>query len=755
LYTDFKVRSRNPYDSSGNTLSNWSPTANARNTPPTGGYTNDYYIPASQVSQSTDGLGVITINTRIKDAQRHISSLESFAYSIDGGSRWYTPMNEDQSASLSGSWPNNHGQGLSSEADFSGPVYSFTFDTRHADVAGFNNSYKNNVKIRFLVNDGIDSSTTVTTTAAFAVDDLSPARSTTVEVVSQPQAGSTTIRACGSFTEVNPASNLFYVGISGMDYGSSTSGEGGTASPATCEVNVNTLDGNDYISKIKIIATDYYGNQGNNENTSPAATYKYVKPYTPQRPDATNPTLDSVEITVRKATAEADNLEYCIYATREDVAAQYVQADGLLGDTPVWQTISNWGTDGTITVWPTILPATYYTFQAKSRNSSDTAHQSSSESNFSEGVRGSSSSTPEVISYSPTADAIGVDLMPPITAVFSEKMLSDSIGFATSLTAIRDNSGNTISISVTGEVSYNTETKTASFVPAESLLYGYTYTFRIDTLATNLVGTPLPSVFSINFSTICSSDESNTTISTDGIVWLIAPSGTLPQNGYFRINRDPVHSPTLVDPAEITAANEKAIAEGNPYHYPIESTITENIAYATAESVISDLNRNVTIRIYYTDNNEDGFVDGTSPQIRARDLLIYRLNETSALWVRVPTSVVNTSDHYVYASVPRLGTYVIMSTPATDASNAYAYPVPFKPSAGHTTITFTNLPAICTIKIYTIAGELVKTISVNSSSGQTTWDGKTNFGGNTASGVYLYLIESSSSKKTGKLIIIR
>ncbi|MFA4858753.1 MAG: Ig-like domain-containing protein [Candidatus Margulisiibacteriota bacterium] len=753
---NFKVKSRNPYDASGNTISAWSSSGNASNTPPIGGYSNNYYIPAAQVSQSTDGLGIITVNFRVKDAQRQTCSLESFAYSIDDGSRWYTPINGDQSESLGGSWPDNHGARLSAEADFSGTLYSFTFDTRHSDIAGFNNAHRTNAKIRFLVNDGTDSSTQVTTTDAFAVDDLSPAKLATAEVVAQPQAGAAAASVYGTFTEINPSTNVFYAAINGLDYSGSTSGEGGTASPATCEVSITTLDGNDYVSKMKIVETDTFGNQGNNENLSPATLYKYVKPYAPLVPTAANPSDLSADITVRKATAETSGLEYAIYATHEgESGGQYVQANGFLGDVAVWQELGSWGTSGTISVVGLESPVRNYTFRTKSRNTSDTSHQSSSESNLSAGVQPSNNSTPEITSYTPSADAIGVDIMPVINAAFSEKMLRETVEFATAFTAVRDRDGNTISIAVTGEAVYNTVTKILSFVPDESLQYGYTYNFSIGAAAANLVGTVISNPISVNFTTICSSAESNTTISTDGLVWIVSPAGTLPQNGYFKINRDPVHSPVQVNPAHITTANAKVIAEGNPYHYPIETSITETLAYSASAEIISDLSKNVTLRMYYSDADSDGYVDSTSPQVKASDLLIYHLNETSSLWVRVPTSTVNTQSQYIYASAPRLGTYVLMATPTTDPSNAYAYPVPFKPSAGHTVITFTNLPSICTIKIYTIAGNLLKTITVSSSSGSATWDAKTDFGGNCASGVYIYLIESATDKKLGKLIIIR
>jgi hypothetical protein len=107
-----------------------------------------------------------------------------------------------------------------------------------------------------------------------------------------------------------------------------------------------------------------------------------------------------------------------------------------------------------------------------------------------------------------------------------------------------------------------------------------------------------------------------------------------------------------------------------------------------------------------------------------------------------------TADNYFYGTVTNLAA-------ATDLSSVFAYPNPANFAGGTTSITFTNLAENCTIRIFNARGELARTISVSGGSGETTWDGKTNFGGDTASGVYLYLVESSSDQKTGKLIILR
>jgi hypothetical protein len=93
---------------------------------------------------------------------------------------------------------------------------------------------------------------------------------------------------------------------------------------------------------------------------------------------------------------------------------------------------------------------------------------------------------------------------------------------------------------------------------------------------------------------------------------------------------------------------------------------------------------------------------------------------------------------------------------AADLRGAHAYPVPYKPAAGHSGITFTALTGQVTIKIYTLSGELVKTLSKDDSSNSIAWNVANDKGEGVASGVYLYVMESSQSgKKIGKLMVIK
>ncbi|MBI2475070.1 hypothetical protein HYV69_01460 [Candidatus Uhrbacteria bacterium] len=103
--------------------------------------------------------------------------------------------------------------------------------------------------------------------ANFSLDTLNPVVLTTSNLQSQPNAGDTTVLIGGSFTETNPNTNDFYVAINGGAYGLATSGTTNTSSPSNQATSVgSTLDGNDYISKVKITHTDDYGQTVDNEN---------------------------------------------------------------------------------------------------------------------------------------------------------------------------------------------------------------------------------------------------------------------------------------------------------------------------------------------------------------------------------------------------------------------------------------------------------------------------------------------------------
>lgn len=107
-----------------------------------------------------------------------------------------------------------------------------------------------------------------------------------------------------------------------------------------------------------------------------------------------------------------------------------------------------------------------------------------------------------------------------------------------------------------------------------------------------------------------------------------------------------------------------------------------------------------------------------------------------------------------------LGTGVVGGIVPSEANldKAHAFPSPFMPSKGHTFITFSQVTANATIRIFTLTGELVKEIIKRSSgTDRISWSPVENEQGQgVASGVYVFVIEADSGQvKTGKLMIIK
>jgi len=96
----------------------------------------------------------------------------------------------------------------------------------------------------------------------------------------------------------------------------------------------------------------------------------------------------------------------------------------------------------------------------------------------------------------------------------------------------------------------------------------------------------------------------------------------------------------------------------------------------------------------------------------------------------------------------------IVTFVSADLSAARIYPNPFRSARGDTTITFDQMPADSTIKIFTVSGRLVKTL--NATLDKIPWDLTNDSGDKVASGIYLYVITDNQGNKTrGKFTIIK
>jgi len=253
---------------------------------------------------------------------------------------------------------------------------------------------------------------------------------------------------------------------------------------------------------------------------------------------------------------------------------------------------------------------------------------------------------------------------------------------------------------------------------------------------------------------------------------------------------DPNQQTKVYSPLDTTKTNFVTATKGvfNPGSFVIlrtsfiEPTGPVTAAAAAVDSAMNSnknlrIQRQVEVLFYNTVNNQP--VQGTAPSsvpltlavpgtaaapalhasslssnnIDVGSLTIYQYVAGQGL-VAVKGAV-NNGDGTVTANVNKSGVYVLAGSISTTLSGAYAYPVPYKPSAGHTVITFTGLATDSTVKIYTIMGELVKTLDTPDANGNIIWTVKNTDGDNVASGVYIYQIKNSFDEKRGKLMIIR
>lgn len=100
--------------------------------------------------------------------------------------------------------------------------------------------------------------------------------------------------------------------------------------------------------------------------------------------------------------------------------------------------------------------------------------------------------------------------------------------------------------------------------------------------------------------------------------------------------------------------------------------------------------------------------------------------------------------------------------PISGAGEVLVVPNPFVIREGFSqpgeadAIQFVNLPNPCTIRIYTVRGDLVATIDVpDGAGGIAAWDQVTDYGQFVESGVYIFHVDSPSGTKVGKFAIIR
>lgn len=153
--------------------------------------------------------------------------------------------------------------------------------------------------------------------------------------------------------------------------------------------------------------------------------------------------------------------------------------------------------------------------------------------------------------------------------------------------------------------------------------------------------------------------------------------------------------------------------------------------------------KDVTITVNY----RDAYSAGLDEQ---RLMLAYS-DAANRRWVTVP-STVYPDMHRIVAKTGHLSIFaVVLWGAASDLSEVIAYPIPFNPRRG--VMTFDNLTDDATIKIFTIAGQLIRTAGPSSANGRIAWDGTNDSGSTVASGIYIVLVKDGALTKQFKIAV--
>jgi hypothetical protein len=234
------------------------------------------------------------------------------------------------------------------------------------------------------------------------------------------------------------------------------------------------------------------------------------------------------------------------------------------------------------------------------------------------------------------------------------------------------------------------------------------------------------------------------------------------------MNRDPLASPMAVDPGKIGEANNKIVHNDGEWSQLYPGALAEMSIFDEQSLFLKPLANPGVLTMRYSDANNDGILDGSTPPVRIDTLNAWTLDQNRNMWVRLPDAGANPGAKTVSVFFGAPGVYAVIGALDDSVRNVYAFPVPFRPNGpqagtnqGQTGteadgITFTSVPQSGKIEIYTLDGRLVRKITIPDTLiiPDVRWDVRTAGGERVASGVYIWRVYSGHNVKTGKLMVI-
>jgi len=232
-----------------------------------------------------------------------------------------------------------------------------------------------------------------------------------------------------------------------------------------------------------------------------------------------------------------------------------------------------------------------------------------------------------------------------------------------------------------------------------------------------------------------------------GRTWCIVPPHTLATDGLFTVQS--------VAETGVPHASGLRIIPGTVRRI----TISDPALGGTAVPVASFRNP-VTLYYPYSDADGNGILDGTSYTLT--DLRLVRYDEQVGAWRAVAGAVALTGERTFVAECPGFSYFALAREEAPQHTTMHQnYPNPFNPKSGPTTIRYElDRPATVSIHLYTLSGELVRTLVAEvrhetAGTYHVIWDGTNTAGTMVASGVFFCKFAADGMTQTRKIAVLR
>jgi|GEM_PF-1260462 len=295
---------------------------------------------------------------------------------------------------------------------------------------------------------------------------------------------------------------------------------------------------------------------------------------------------------------------------------------------------------------------------------------------------------------------------------------------------------------------------------------GSTYELQVSTGVLDFNGEPMYAPMSSRFMVIRDHLKDNRAkVEGDSGTSVFIPAESYPAQDYF------LNISTAAD-SQLAAADAQLAANGSPDRKLLKA-LSINAYDAANRQLAQTLAKDARVTLSYTADAK-GILQGVQggSALRAANLSVWWLNDAQNRWVKLSGATLDAANQQMYVYQNHFSTYSLVSQPDTDVSSVYAYPVPFRPNIGNPNrygawtdgISFTNLPSIGKVRIYTITAEKVRELDIategsncahESGSQCLRWDAKNSAGETVASGVYIWEVIAGENRKTGKLAVIK